>query len=69
MDSQVCRLAYNDQDLITKMKEKIDYYESVMGKREKLMLAIVNNVNYLQTLHKGQAMKMKQLQKEMVAIE
>lgn len=51
IDTSMCKMAFNDGDIIDTMKQKIDYYQSAAEKREKLMLAIINNVQYLQQIH------------------
>ena len=64
MNSQVCKLTLDDATLIENMKRKVEYYQSVMSKREALLLAIVNNVDYLKTLHSDQLKQMKVIQKK-----
>ena len=44
MNHSFLSMATNDQELITLMKETIEYQRSVLDKRKKLVLAITHNV-------------------------
>ena len=44
MDNSFLRMATADFELIAKMKAKIIYQDDVQNKREKLLIAITNNV-------------------------
>lgn len=52
MDNTFISMASNDTNLIRNLKGIIQYQQSVMIKREKLVFAITNNVSYLAELHK-----------------
>lgn len=53
IDTTFIDLARHDNELIQRMKETISYQQTVLSKREKLLFAIINNVQYLLTLHKS----------------
>lgn len=51
MDNTFLRMATQDFELIARMKATIIYQNEVQNKREKLLIAITNNVQYLSKLH------------------
>ena len=52
MNSAFCNLANSDQELITLMKNTIEFQKTVMKKRESLVKAITHNVKYLADVHR-----------------
>lgn len=67
MDNTFLRMATADLDLIAKMKQTIEYQNTVTQKREKLLLAITNNVQYLSSLHMTNNNELKQTRELMKA--
>lgn len=61
MDNNFIKLATSDLKLINHMKETIDHQRKVLQKRERLVFAITNNVNYLAEIHKNNKNKMREI--------
>ena len=65
MDNTLISMASNDTNLIRQLKATVQYQQSVMVKREKLVFAITNNVMYLSELHKKNNARYKLLLEEL----
>ena len=61
-------MATNDQNLISMMKETIDYQRSVNKKRTNLMNAITHNVKYLAIINESNSVELKVTKERLVAI-
>lgn len=51
MTNTCVKLATGDGDLLAHLQDTVIQQQSVLQKREKLLLAIINNVNYLKGIH------------------
>ena len=61
-------MATNDQNLISMMKETIEYQRGVNNKRTNLMKAITHNVKYLAIINESNSMELKVTKERLVAI-
>jgi hypothetical protein len=62
MNNSFLDLANTDQELITLMKNTIEFQRGVMKKRETMVHAITHNVKYLADIHKRNNCTMKETQ-------
>ena len=64
LNNSLLKMATGDTELIHEMKNRIQYLQSVMVQREKLLFAITNNVHYLQSTHKKNQKQFEKNKKE-----
>lgn len=69
MDSTFLGMATSDLQLINSLKQTITYQQGVLAKREKLVLAIANNVQYLSALHKQNSAELKSIREKLQVTE
>jgi len=62
----VGKMIQGDMSLIEKMKDIIKYQESVIEKREKLVLAFTHNVKYLAYLHQQNSHESQSIRERLV---
>ncbi len=61
-------MATGDQQLISLMKDTIEYQRSMSQKRENLVHAITHNVSYLADIHKKNNIDLKQTKEHLNAV-
>jgi len=61
MDNTFLSIAGSDNATIKHLKDTIQHMQGVMQKREKLVFAITNNVQYLSALHKTNTVELKRI--------